>query len=125
VNLAGVLSGGGADFFGSLMATYFLDATLYAQVPTYNSYGDLTIVETSYPCLAQVDAMTESMRAEQGASDTDRAIYILSTSTSADITTDFEVVVNAGPYAGVRFQIASINSDPVAAYRLLRGTRAS
>jgi len=119
----GLLSGGGATVLGGIFSSLYLDATVYKQEAVYADDGDVTITYAEYDALAQVDAMTEAMRSEQGASDQDRRIIILSTSTAAPVDSDCEITVNAGPYAGVRFQVASIDRDPCGSYFSCRGRR--
>jgi len=121
----GLLAGDGAGVFNSIFTAFYLDATVYMRESFYDDGGDLVIVEMEYDAKAQVDSLTDVMRKEEGASSQDRRIIILSGSTSADINTDSEIIVNAGPYSGVRFQIASIDRDPCGAYWSCRGRRAS
>ena len=119
----GLLSGDGAAVFGRVFSGLYLDATVYKQEIVQDDGGDTTVTYAEYDALAQVDAMTESMRQEQGASEQDRRIIILSTSTNAPVDSDCEITVNAGPYAGVRFQVASIDRDPCGSYFSCRGRR--
>ena len=120
----GLLSGDGAAIFNTIFAPLYLDAVIYKQEAVYGSDGDLTVTYAEYDAKAQVDAMTEAMREESGAADSDRRILILANSTAAPVDSDCEITVNQGPYAGVKFQVASIDRDPVGAYFQCRGRRA-
>lgn len=120
----GLLSGDGAALFNAIFAPLYLDAVIYKEERIDGSDGDFTITYAEFDAKAQVDAMTEAMRAESGAADSDRRIIILANSTAAPVDSDCEITVNQGPYAGVKFQVASIDRDPCAAYFSCRGRRA-
>lgn len=118
----GILSGGAAALFGELFAPLYLPATVYSGAAAYDLEGEITRTSTSRSCRAQVDAATETMRAAEGFSATDRAIYILATSLDGALDSDAEVVVHEGPYAGTRWRLhAPIERDPAGAYWLARG----
>lgn len=121
----GILSGDGQALLGSIFSAIYLSGRVYAQENVYDAYGDLQILETEYDCRLMVDAMTEAMRQQAGASEQDRRILVLTTSTSAPMNTDCEIEALEGAYAGTRFQIASIATDPCFSYWELRGKRAS
>lgn len=121
----GLLDGGAAALFGEILSPIYLPATLTdTSGTTYTEKGG--IVRGSQPrnCLAQVDNCTESMRAAEGYTDTDRGVFILATSLSGEATAGNELVVARGPYAGTRWRLASpIDRDPAGAYWRARASR--
>lgn len=121
----GLLNGGGAAILGGIFSGIYLPAKVYAETSVYDDYGELTTIETVRDCKAQVDVMTEAMRAQEGAADGDRRILILSTSLSGNLDSDSEVEVLEGPYAGSRYLVSNITRDPCGAYHEARGRKAS
>jgi hypothetical protein len=121
----GLLSGDGAALLGSIFSGIYLPGRVFKIETVYDNYGEIVTTETEWDCRLMVDAMTEAMRRETGSREQDRRIIILSTSTTAPIDTDCEVICDQGPYSGVRFQVASIDRDPCGAYWQIRGSRAS
>lgn len=120
----GLLSGGAAALFGELFTPLYLPATISETTDTYDAKGTLRRGSSPRPCRAQVDRCTERMVQAEGYTDTDRAVYILSTSLEGDATTGQQVVVHEGEYAGTRWRLASpIDRDPCAAYWLARAVR--
>ncbi len=122
-----LLGGDAAELFGELFSDEYLPGTLTGVVSTYNDDGDLQIAEGERECRVQVEKATERMTRSEGYTESNRALYILAAPTGelpaiADLTSDHRVVVNAGPYAGTTFKIASpIDRDPAGAYWLVRG----
>lgn len=118
----GLLDGGGVALFGEVFAPLYLPATVYAMAQTYNNRGDVSRTPIERSCRAQVDAATERMRTQPDFATTDRAIFVLAASLDADVNSDMEITVNAGPYAGTRWKVADpIDRDPCGAYWLCRG----
>lgn len=113
-----LLNGGIASIFGKVFAGLYLPATLRAQVRMETNDGSVTVETELYPCLAQIDAVTEAMRQAPGYTDTDQRILILSDSLDAIPTTDDAITVG-----GRDWGIASVASDPAQSYWELRGTR--
>lgn len=121
----GLLSGGGQAVLGSIFSTIYIPGKIYVQENIYDQWGELQTIEAEFDCKLQVDALTEAMRQQSGAAETDQRILVLTTSTSAPISTDVEVEPLAGGYANIRYQVASVASDPCFSYWELRGRRAS
>jgi hypothetical protein len=120
----GLLSGGAATLLGRIFSKIYLPARVYSAVTVYDDHGEPTTSTTPRDCLAQVDAMTERQRAQEGAAEQDRRILVLSESLTGDIDTDCEIEVLEGPYAGQRYTVADVGRDTVGAYYELRGRRA-
>lgn len=119
----GLLNGGAAALFGELMGSYYLAARILSREPTYALDGSLTTSETAATCLARVDSATERMRQADGFTQTDRAIFVLATSVDGDITADHQIELLDGPYAGVVFNVATVDRPPAGSYWLCRGSR--
>lgn len=119
----GLLDGGAAALFTQVMTPLYLPAIVYGAARVYDNFGRYTVgddVERS--CRAQVDSATETMRAQPDYSDTDRAIYVLANTLGGDLSSDDEISVTAGPYAGSRWKVSQpIDRDPAGAYWRCRG----
>lgn len=117
-----LLAGGAAGLFGELLGPLYLAGRVWSNATTYATDGTLTRAATPAGCLVQVDAATERMVQAEGYTASDRAVYVLRASFAGPLTTDSEIAVDEGPYAGTRWKVASpIESDPGAAYWLCRG----
>lgn len=114
----GMLDGGVAGLFGSIMGGYFLDATLYRGTITHDGEGGGSVTWADEDCKAQVDAATQAMREAEGFIDTDVRILVLQQGLAGAITTDDELEVE-----GERYAIMSVGRDPAGAYFELRGRK--
>lgn len=120
--MAGLLRGGTKALFGDLLGGLYLSARLVTRAPTYNGHGDLELTEATHECRARVDNATERMRQAEGFTETDRAIYVLAAGLAVDVTTDAEVEILEGDYAGKAFGVASVDRPPGGSYFACRGT---
>jgi hypothetical protein len=118
----GFLDGGAQRLFGELLTQLYMSAKLTDRTASYDNEGTLQMGSAPRDCRAKVDSATERMRQAEGYTDTDRAIYILAASLTGEVTTDCEVQILQGPYAGKTFGIASHDRPPGASYWLCRGT---
>ena len=117
-----MLAGGAADLFGQLLGPLYLAGRVWSNATTYATDGTISRANAPVDCLVQVDAATERMVQTEGYTASDRALYVLRSSYAGPFTTDCEIAVDEGPYAGTRWRVASpIESDPAAAYWLCRG----
>lgn len=116
------LGGEGATFLQSVFANVYKPGTIYAIENVYDDYGNITPITVEYDCACQVDRMDEKMMAQEGAADSDRKIIVL-TNTSAPMNTDVEITTTQPGYAGVRFMVQSVGSDPAFSHWILRGRR--
>ena len=117
----GLLSGGAASLFGELFGRLYLDAAVFLTVTTHDARGNPRRTLKQRSCKAQVDSATDRMRRDPEFSQTDRAVYVLASTLDGALTSDCEIVVNAGPYAGTRWKVADpIDRDPGGAYWLAR-----
>ncbi len=125
-----LLGGDAAELFGELLGDEYLDATLHSGTVTVADNGDRSRAETTRGCKVQVDRATERMRDADGFTESDRAVIVLTRPPApyepvAELTSDDAVTVNEGPYAGVKFNLASpIEGDPALAGWTCRGVRA-
>ncbi len=74
-------------------------------------------------CTARVDTASTTMRGEQGFAESDRQIVIPAASLSGPITTDHQVQIRSGPYAGV-WHIESLSGSSAASQWIVRGRKA-
>lgn len=121
----GFLNGGTKTLFGELLGPLYMAATVTDQTLTYGGDGTLQRGPGPRSCKARVDSATERMRDAEGYTDTDRAISILAASLDGPLTTDAEIEILEGDYAGVTFGIGSVDRPPGASYFLCRGTQRS
>lgn len=117
-----LLAGGTKALFGELMGPLYLNATLSGGSNEYGADGTLRTGGGSQGCKARVDNASERMRAAEGFTETDRAISILAATVAGEVTTDQRIAIDEGDYAGVVFNIASVDRPPGASYFYCRGT---
>lgn len=121
--MVGLLKGGAKALFGELLSPLYLRATLTDRTASYGGDGTLQMAPAERDCLVRVDSATQRMREAEGYALTDRAIYILATSLAGELTTDAEIEIFEGDYAGSTFGIGSIDRPPGASYFLCRGVK--
>lgn len=119
--IGGVFNSGGVQQFTA--------ATRIRITTTYTDGGDSQNASAETPCLAIVSAMSETQRKLLGFTDLDQQIIVLGISlnpvfaTQADLTTDDQIVVNEGPFAGIVWALSNISIDPAGATITAKGTR--
>ena len=104
----GLLDGGAASIFGSLMGAYFLPATLHKAGEIVYTDGIITgngSVDT--PAKAQVDMASYKMQQSANYIDGDVRLLVLASA----VTTDDEITVS-----GQRYKIYAVSRDPAGAY---------
>ena len=117
-----ILAGAAGGLFGELRGPLYLAGRVWSNATTYAADGTISRANAPVDCLVQVDAATERMVQTEGYTASDRALYVLRSSYAGPFTTDCEIAVDEGPYAGTRWRVASpVESDPGAAYWLCRG----
>jgi hypothetical protein len=109
-----------AGLFGAALAGVYEDATLHRRAsPSYGGGGAITTSSpTTFACKAQIQAMSERMRAAEGYADSDQRIFILASSLAVMPTSDDEITLG-----GTRWGIASVDQDPARSYWEVRGRR--
>lgn len=112
----GLLDGGLAGVFASVMGTYFLDATLHRATLTDDGEGGGTQSFADEPVKAQVNKIVE--RTVEGVTDQFQSIYVLQKVTIdgavqdvAPISPDDEITVG-----DQRWTVADVEQDPAKAY---------
>lgn len=101
-----------ATAFAETMGAPFHDAILhYPGTPVYDDGG--SIVNPGTPsqvaCRAQVDVVTEDMRLDADFLARDVRLLILG---PVMLTTEPELAISAGPFAGQRYSLQSVARDP-------------
>lgn len=122
-----------ADAFGALAADIstaiggpYFDALIHHKgTATYDSGGSIVTPGTpsSNACLAQVDAMTDAMRAQDGFVEGDARILVLASGLESSIDTDNKIEITAGPHVG-RWAVQAVGRDSFGIYYELRGRSA-
>jgi hypothetical protein len=110
-----LLDGGGAALLARIFSPLYLPGRVYTNLTVYDRYGEPSTVVNATPCRIQIDAMTEAMRAAEGAADGDRRAIVLAGEGLA-LDTDAEVSADSGPYSGSRWLVMSIDRDPLGSY---------
>lgn len=124
-DLAGII--GDAFSSGELQ---FLPATRYRLVTTYLPGGDSSIASVETGCLAIVDQAGEYTRATQDYTQKQQRLLVLGASlnpvqaTLDDLTTDDQIEIHSGSYAGVRWDIKEVDLDPAGAVLTAKGEQA-
>lgn len=120
----GLLDGGLASVFGSIFSSFYLDAQLYrADLGDDGEGGGSTAFDDPEPVKAQLDKVIERMVG--GNMEKLQSIFMLQQisiegvmTAVAKPSTDDEITVG-----GTRWQIATVETDPVNAYFLLGGRK--
>jgi hypothetical protein len=73
-------------------------------------------------CLVQIDAADTAMRAEQGFAEADRQMIIPAGTIEGPVTTDHQVEVRSGPFAGL-WNIETVSLNSVASRWRVRGRK--
>jgi hypothetical protein len=117
----GLLNGGIAAIFGSVLSGLYLPATLHVpgEYATDLEGNVLPSTGTDIACRAQVDAATYAMRQSEGYSEGDVRIIVLVAGLGAEITTDCQISVS-----GKRWTVGSAELDAADSHWVLRGRAA-
>ena len=93
--------------------------------PEYDDGGSIVTpgVPVELECSAQIDQVTEAMRAE-GYVDGDMRLLVLAATLAGPLDTAARIEMVAGPYAGTTWMVASCGRDPCGVYFECRGRRA-
>ena len=104
----GLLDGGAAAIFSSLMGAYFLPATLHSAGAIVYTDGVITSNGvTDIDCKAQVDNASYRMQQSANYIDGDVRMLVLADS----VTTDDELTVS-----GTRYKIYAVSRDPAGSH---------
>ena len=113
-----LLDGGLARLFGAAFGGVYRPATLH-RVTQLRMHGGSSVESVAdLPCRAQIDAVSEAMRAAAGATERDVRILVLAASLAGPITTADRISVGGQLYA-----IAAVGRDPAGAVFELRAQR--
>lgn len=112
----GLLDGGIARTFGAVFSSIYLDGTLHRITKTSNGRGGWNATFADTPIKGQRDACTESMRREEGYTERDVRLIVLTRGVTGDITTDDEITL-----AGARWSVQSVDKDTASSHWVLRG----
>jgi len=102
-----------ANGFSAVFGGPFHDARLhYAGTPTIDAGGSITAPGTASTvnCRVQVDVVTEAMRRDTDFLERDVRLLIIG---PALLTTEPDVEVVEGPFAGQRYSLRAVGRDPM------------
>lgn len=112
-----ILNGSLAPMVSGLLSNLYLPATLHHRTLTKQSGGDLSTAERNYPCRAQLDRATYSMRQDASFVQGDVRLIVLAHGLP-DLTADCELTLN-----GVRYQLFDPQPDAARTHWRSRGRR--
>lgn len=115
----GLLDGGMRRVFGAAFGGIYPAATLHRRTRTEALNGDVSTIATDIPCRAQVESVSEAMRAAPGYTEQDIALRVLQAGIGAPPTTDDQVTAG-----GTRWNLSMISSDTALVAWTMRGTPA-
>lgn len=92
---------------------------------TFDDGGSITAPGTpdEKACQVQIDQVTEAMRQADGFTDKDMRLLVLAATLDGDLDTKATIEVEAGPYEGTIWTLASCVRDPCGVYFECRGRR--
>lgn len=125
MTIAAAFAGIAAGFSAAGLGAYHDATAKWPGEPILDAGGSIDTpgdpVEKS--CSAQVDDVTEGMRADEGFRDTDVRILVLCATLDGDLDTNAKLTVSDGPGAGT-WSLQSCRRDPCGVYWEARGRRA-
>jgi hypothetical protein len=104
---------------------YHRATAIWQDAPVFDSGGSIVTpgAVVSFPCLCQVDGVTESMRRSESYTEKDMRLLILREGLGRAIDSGATVDVLTGPHAG-RWLVASVTADAAGVYYECTGRRA-
>lgn len=125
MNIADAFAGIAIGISRAFDGPYHDSIARWLGVPVLDDGGSIVTpgVPVGLPCMVQVDAVTEGMRAEAGFAEKDVALLVLVATLAAPLDTDATVEVSAGPSAG-SYSVQSVGLDPMGSHYVCRGRRA-
>lgn len=102
---------------------FWLARIVSQTAPEFDDGGSLVVSDTGpwlRDCVVQVDQADTAMRTEQGFAEGDRRMIVPASSLSGPVTTDNQVVIRNGPFAG-DWNIESVRRDAAASEWVMRG----
>lgn len=122
MSIADAFAGVAVAFSAAGLGPYHPSIAHWPGVPTYDDGGSILTPGTpsNKTCMCQVDAATQSMRAEVGYVGTDVALLVLVATLDRALDTDATVEVTAGPNAGI-YSVQSVSKDSMGTHWLCRG----
>lgn len=125
MSIADAFAGVAVRFSAAGLGPFHSSIAHWPGVATYDEGGSILTPGTPIdkPCMVQVYAATEKMRAEVGYVDKDVALSVLVTTIDRELDTDATVDVTAGPNAGT-YSVQSVSKDSMGTHWICRGRAA-
>ncbi len=112
----GFLDGGIQSLFGTVMGTFYLDATLTTVSLVYDDQGGTTEIVSSQPVKVQEDMVSEQTRASGGFSQNEKQFFVLQKGVTGPLTGDSRLTIG-----GITYALREPQQDPAKSYWLVRG----
>lgn len=125
MNIGGVFAEFAQAFALEESGPFWLGRIVSQTDMVFDDGGSLVVPPTGpwqRDCVVQVDRADEAMRGQEGYAETDRK-FILPADFAGTVTTDHQVEIRNGPYAGL-WGIESVSRDSMASGWVLRGRKA-
>ncbi|MES3042670.1 hypothetical protein [Sphingomonas faeni] len=112
-------------FSAAGLGPYHASIARWPGTPIYDDGGSILTPGTpiARPCMCQVDAVDEKMRAQDGYVDKDVALLVLVATLAGALNTNATIEVTAGPNAG-SYSVQSVSKDSMGSHWLCRGRAA-
>ena len=111
-----ILDGGIQSLFGTVMGSFYLDATLISTSQVYDDQGGTTETTTTQPVKVQEDMVTEANRAAGGFSQNEKQFFVLQKGVAGPLTGDSRLTI-----AGITYALREPQQDPAKSYWQVRG----
>lgn len=112
----GILDGGIQSLMGTVMGSFYLDATLTTVSVVYDNEGGTTENTTPQPVKVQEDMVSEANRAAGGFSQNEKQFIVLQKGVTGALTGDSRLTIG-----GITYALREPQQDPAKAYWLVRG----
>lgn len=112
----GILDGGIRNLFGTVMGTFYLDATLITVTNVYANDGTTTENTISQTVKVQEDAVSEFTRAQGNFSQNEKRFIVLQKCVTGQITGNDRLTID-----GITYALREPDQDPAKSYWLVRG----
>lgn len=112
----GILDGGIQSLFGTVMGSFYLDATLIGVTLIYDDEGGTTETPTSQPVKVQEDMVSEETRAAGNFSQNEKRFIVLQKGVTGVLDGDSRLTIG-----GITYALRNPEQDPAKSYWLVRG----
>lgn len=112
----GILDGGIQSLFGTVMGTFYLDATLIHVTNDFDDEGGTSETTSSQPVKVQEDMVSEETRSAGNFSQNEKRFIVLQKGVTGALDGDSRLTIG-----GVTYALRNPEQDPAKSYWLVRG----